>query len=800
MCDNENCNCGECESWNCVEQAVNDVWSTKQSQVTELVSRAETAATNSEASAEASAESAAEAKEFRDEAEVAASTSTQALATITDAATALEETSQVIQQVADALLTAIAGISIKTWFYTTELENQTSITVPEDQNSLAVQYIVIEGLRQDMHRGYEFDVSTGIITLAEPLPLGTEVTVVLGTFNADNPQDFSQILASTNGARLVGLAQGGKVQDALWYLSFEMFGAVSTTATGVTDQTANINTCILAAKTLGLPIWSTGSYYVTGVVDFSGVKAYGFTLYGPSSATSQSVLINGDATLEDVVFDRIFMKHYNGNLKLSKFKFSRCRSTAAFISGQLTAQGAFHLREGEFTDCYYGILRQGDPGTSSPLRWAIMQDIKFFDMQADCIEMNLGVDDAYTLVEDILIDTVNYTGTNPFWGIAMGFAGKGSYALTDDKTNFYKNLIVRRCRIYKARQCIHFEKVWGATIEDVEIYPDNTTSTTSGLDAAGIVMYGCNDIQIKGVRGNPLNGTRMIWSSWGIVSGSYVAAARDIHISDVNVTGSVDINVSATNNYLGSVHMDDVKADTILVTGHASNYDLRNLRAPTLTLNFAPVFGDGRDNVNRPIRKKARLENLKSNDARMNPTGFTVTNLGVDELEVISCPILIEKTALASQARGTPLTKIDGIYVFQGTGFPIGYEFLRGDRIIDNNGVMYYVLTSGALLRPTSMSNQSNPLKALAVGATQIQPNVAESWQAANFYKTAGLRVVIPGAGVGGADLHTVLKRSAYVSAGVYTADLYDPIVTAVPDDTQLQLESTLTYITNGVA
>lgn len=658
-----------------------------------------------------------------------------------------------------------------------------------------VQSLFIDGKYKTPGVDYTYDKVTNRVNLSTALASGLWVIAEITT-----KQNYPA-LAEAGGAAMVGLIQGGNIQNALRYLSFEMFGAISTTLSSSTvDQTAKINACTSAARTLGLPIWSTGQYYITGTVDMSGVKAGGFTLYGPTSSTSQNILINGDADLYDVTFDRVYMKHSNGNLKMTKFKFSRCRSTAAFLSGQLTAPGAYHLKEGEFTDCYYGILRQGDPGTSSLLRWAIMSNIKFFDMQADCIEMNLGVDDIYTLVEDILIDTVNYTGTNPFWGIAMGFAGKGNYQLTDDKTNFYKNLTIRRCRIYKARQCIHFEKVWGATIEDVEIYPDNTTSTTSGLDPAGIVMYGCNDIKIRGVRGGPLNGLRSIWAFWGVVSGNYICACRDIEISDVDVTGSVDVNISATNDYLGAVRMNNVSADVILVTGHASDCDIDTLNAPTVTLDFNPVTGTGRDNVNRTNQKKAKLANLKSFDYSMDPTGLTVNNISVDQLEVASCPVLIEKTNLAAQSRGTPLTKVDGVYIFQGTGFPIGYQFLRGDRIIDNAGVMYYVTSSGALLRPTSMSNQSNPLKALAVGDTKIQPNVAESWQSANFIKTAGLQVVIPGAGAGGADLHTTLKRSAYVSAGVYTADLYDPIQTAVPAGTELLLESTLTYVTNGVA
>lgn len=219
MCDKDTCNdascCGECEPWNCLEQQINDALATKEEQLQGYVDEAKDAAAEPKASAEASAQSAAESKEFRDEAETAASTAVAAEGVVLGVANTLQDTADKLEQIADELNTAIAGISVSSWFYTTVSENQTVIPVPANKNAVDVQSIYIEGARQSPFRGFEFDKTAMIITLAEPLPLGLEIEIILGTYNSDNPNDFTYTLASNNGASLVGTASGQTVQQNL---------------------------------------------------------------------------------------------------------------------------------------------------------------------------------------------------------------------------------------------------------------------------------------------------------------------------------------------------------------------------------------------------------------------------------------------------------------------------------------------------------------------------------------------------------------------------------------------------------
>jgi len=236
MCDKENCNCGgasccgDCEPWNCLEQQVNDILATKEDELQGYVDEAKDAAAESKASAEASAQSAAESKEFRDEAEVAASTAVAAEGIVVGVANSLQDTADKLEQIADELNTAISGIAVSTWYYTAVSENQTVIPVPEDKNEVDIQSIYIEGARQEPNRGFVFDKLARTITLAEGIPLGLEIAIVMGTYS-DNPNDFAHTLASNNGASLVGTTSGKTVQDYLDNLDTPSDGGGSSVVT-----------------------------------------------------------------------------------------------------------------------------------------------------------------------------------------------------------------------------------------------------------------------------------------------------------------------------------------------------------------------------------------------------------------------------------------------------------------------------------------------------------------------------------------------------------------------------------------
>lgn len=207
--------CPECEALSDLEQLVLDAVANEKTELEHLRDDAKESADAAAESADEAAQSASEAKHFRDDAQTAANSATGSLKTIMDNVLILEESGKLIQQAADDVLTAIASIAVRTWYYTITTDGQTQIPVPVNMNVLAVQNIYIEGVRQDLNRGFTFDKTTMTITLARGLPKGMEITVVLGAYNTDSAESFPVTLASNNGAALVGTSSGNTVQEEL---------------------------------------------------------------------------------------------------------------------------------------------------------------------------------------------------------------------------------------------------------------------------------------------------------------------------------------------------------------------------------------------------------------------------------------------------------------------------------------------------------------------------------------------------------------------------------------------------------
>lgn len=619
----------------------------------------------------------------------------------------------------------------------------------------------------------------------------TNGKVLLAAPATGSAADVMIQLRKSTGSSFIGIPHGtGSVNDAMKYLSFEMFGAVSG---NTVDQTAAIQATVDAAKVTGLPIWSTGNYHIKGYVtiDFP-CKLSGFALNGPANSTSQHITIRSDVTLEWVKFERVYVYHNDGNLIMTEFQFTGVRYTAAILSEKFTKVGSLDLHNGTFRNCFFGILRQGSPASTQPLRYALMRNLQFYDMQSDCIEMNLGIADQYTLCEGITVDNVDHIGTQPNWGIALGFAGSGNYSVTDDYTNYYKNLVIRNCRIYSARQCIHLEKCAGAIIQDCEIFPDNSKSVNAGIDPAGIVLYGCADITLKNITGRPLVGDRMIWVAWGVNGGNYNAAGRNITLENVNIGGNVDISMSTNNSIKSFLNINGLRADKLTLVGHASDYTLKDITAASGDIEFHRVAGNGSDNIRRTWRTTAVFDNVNFRDANLNPV-VAVGRIAADEVSVSNCNFTIRKTASSTTNRGTPITKLDGIYYLEGAGFPYGYWFRPGDKIIDNTGKMTVITSEGAIFKASGDTR----VRAAAAGTRVIQGMGSENWTTV-YWKTAGLKIKIPGGGVNGTELLTTVIQSAYIGGGIYTIQIADPLGSTISDDTIISTQLVCSYVQNG--
>lgn len=216
---------------------------------------------------------------------------------------------------------------------------------------------------------------------------------------------------------------------------------------------------------------------------------------------------------------------------------------------------------------------------------------------------------------------------------------------------------------------------------------------------------------------------------------------------------------------------------------------MSNVRVKEADIEFHRVQNDGRDSVRRYYRSVANFSNVRAN--LIANTGVSLGRIAVDEMNVSNTNFPIRKTASSTTNRGTPITKIDGTYWLEANGFPWGYWFLPGDRITNNQGTVYHIQTEGCQFK----SSGDTVVREALAGSTTLQGNTTENWTTV-YWKTAGCKIVVPGGGAGGADLHTTIIRSAYIGGGIYTIRLADPLGTTIPAGTVIRPESVCTYTT----
>lgn len=116
---------------------------------------------------------------------------------------------------------------------------------------------------------------------------GTTGASVIGTHSGANVQQSLDTLNNSlqsvmgeGGAAQVGLSQGGKIQDAIKFLTPQMFGAkgdYNVTADTGTDDTLSFRQAIAVAITLGYQqvVVPAGNYLITGELNLGGVGYFG---------------------------------------------------------------------------------------------------------------------------------------------------------------------------------------------------------------------------------------------------------------------------------------------------------------------------------------------------------------------------------------------------------------------------------------------------------------------------------------------------------------------------------------------
>ena len=573
----------------------------------------------------------------------------------------------------------------------------------------------------------------------------------------------------------------GDVQNYLNKNTSELFISPSRVRTEeMTDQELISELCSLSTSSglpinaYGLTVTLTANLSVENVVWLGGVVRGNFTITSKNSQWS------------DVVFDGPVIKHTGGELKLSRIEQKNTMwSTSQILIRQMDEDGTLDIVDSSFSNGNYGVLHQGGGGGMGLMTRVRLSRLNFNDMNADAIEMNV-INGHYQqggcIVEDITLDNINNTNSQPSWGIGIGFAGKGPYAIDQDETMMGSNIIVRNIRATGTRQCVHFEMCRNFRVENVQLYPDSSASVDSGLDAAGVAVYGCRDFTISGVTGEAaVDNGRMIFIAWGVNDGTYVSPSTNFSISDVVCENSrLTITTAANDTMTNKVSLTDIRCNTLEMSGLPSDLVIDQIHAKS----FVGV-GDDNKPIIRNAGISARITNVISQDDNGARTG-SYSTLYCDTLTTFGCNFDVIQQARFGGTRGALVGNVGNIYYLTSDAFPPGKEFIKNDVLIKPSGGQYVITKSGAYI----VSNDQ--ISAAEAGQDWIESNNTRPWGTTSG-KSAGTQIVIPGAGVDAADLTTTITRSPVTVSSKYRVSINPAIVTAVPNGTVIKALNPIT-------
>lgn len=616
------------------------------------------------------------------------------------------------------------------------------------------------------------------------VPAGSTVTNTGGVEQGAWTINDMSYLATENGSSAINGPAGSVAQSLDGFVTPSHFvGKYPTVSEAIVAMVAYAKANKKAILAWGWEIALEASVYVDGV-DWYG---------GKFNTVKNIYLSNG--TFRWITFNGATTRHWGGALTLQGCIWSNTSQTAAMLIQNPPVEGTIDVLDSNFYNCKYAILQQGSGGKMTRARFA---RLNFRNLTGDAIECNV-VNGHYQqgglTIEDIDIDYID--GGGPNWGIGIGVAGKGPYAIDLPDSNYVNGIVIRNVRVTRVRQCIHFEICRDFVVENVQVFPDASVSKTAGITSAGIVTYGCKDFVIDGVKGEQVNGaSRFIYAAWGVAGGFFTNPCFNFTIKNVDTTnGLVDIPVSADDDHLNEVILENIRCDTLKYRGLVSKLRISNVHCKVFDGmgDYEYGQGEGGGAMKRWKWCAAEIYNVQSMDDNGVATGrFDQVNF--DSLSTSGCNFdIVQHTKITGQ-RGAMLLNPQHVYIANDDNFPQGKEFVKGDIILRKTGGMYVVETAGAYIEPNDY------IKATTVGSRTIEcaadAGRTQPW-ATRATKSAGLRLTIPGAGAGGADLKTTVVRAPYQKGAwhePFYLDIADPIQTATPDNTAISATVPVTY------
>lgn len=548
------------------------------------------------------------------------------------------------------------------------------------------------------------------------------------------------------------------------------------------------------AKQNNVPVIADG---YSGTLDadlvIDGIKFIGGEFKG-----QQTITVSGEAVIQDVVLTGPAINHGGGDITLSHIQFFDQTSTAAVLIMNLPVMSSLVVQYCSFTRCNYGILQQGKEGEK--LQWGKILQCEFTDLNSDGIELNV-VNGHYQnggmLIENIRLDQINNTNSQPNWGLGIGIAGLGPYSLDQDDADFASNIVVRNIHATNTRQCIHFEVSRDFTVENVEVYPNSAVSVNSGLACSGLAFYGCRDFTVKGVKGEPDDtGKRMLFLAWGTNEGAYMAPCRNFHLSDIYTqNGNVEISTSCTNEVTNEFSLNNIIANTVRHRGLGSKMTFNMIRCQQFDAigNYKSGEGEGGGIFSRQACIEATINSVQAVDDATQQVNGSFERLECDLLYTCDCNFDIVQFSSVLGARGYLLGNLNHDYYLSGDTFPQGIEFCENDVLHKKSGGRFFVTGAGALM------SSNDTVSEAPIGQDFLVCGGSRNWSSTNS-KSVGTTIIIPGGGVDGQDLTATITRAPYPVNGAYRIYITPSLSTAIPTGTVIRPATLVTYVETSEA
>ena len=471
-----------------------------------------------------------------------------------------------------------------------------------------------------------------------------------------------------------------------------------------------------------------------------------------------SFKLKGSGNFNSSIIASYSVMFISGDCEVSGITFTGANSYAIGIipSTDITK---INIHDNYFNGVIFGVLRNT---SAADVLSAIISNNIFKNTLSDAIEWNQGPGDRNILISENTIRDIDSVITDG--GIGIGVSG--SIGWTDPRLS---ELSIVNNIITNVRQGIHVEmcsnvKIMGNNINGI----NKNLSTTTGIPAVGIVVYGSDNVNISENDVTTENDEEGILCLYGVSLGVYVESIVNPSVINNKVklssyTNAIYIEAAGNNNE--AIIKDNLIINgKITIDGKTSTLIISNNFISTPAESAGMVFNIDRFNISGDGADPPNYIFVNSN--------FISDNLGVPNIIITSLSAgILDVTNNNFQFIGsTPTTDsrcINRLFYKSASGFPYGIEYQLGDIVfVSADNTISMVTVAGSFNR-ASDTFTTNTIS----GDTDLIKSTNLLWWNGAEHHESGQRISLTNIGPASATLEARVKR-CYVSGGEHLLQL----------------------------